>query len=240
MRYSLPSPANEVCFSALSCFVDAVINFFAFRSNSFCTPSRYAVIAIDIDPIKIEYARHNARIYGVEDRIEFILGDFYALSHRLTANVVHLSPPWGGPSYTDGSSAKFSLDSLTPIRPGTNAKEGQDGNDAADVSTSAEPVATETSGGKRKGRKRAKTGTDEASQVKSSKVAEEMMKAARRVSKNVAFCLPRNVDVDQVRHLIAFRFQNLLLHGLTPFDALFHVPGASTCSGWRSGRGRPC
>lgn len=34
------------------------------------------VIAIDIDPIKIMNARHNARIYGVEDRIEFILADF--------------------------------------------------------------------------------------------------------------------------------------------------------------------
>jgi len=35
------------------------------------------VIAIDIDPAKIELAMHNARDYGVEDRIEFIVGDFF-------------------------------------------------------------------------------------------------------------------------------------------------------------------
>lgn len=59
------------------------------------------VIAIDIDPRKIALARNNARVYGVQDRIEFIIGDFLHLanSHRLKADVVYLSPPWGGPSY---------------------------------------------------------------------------------------------------------------------------------------------
>ncbi|XP_043480567.1 trimethylguanosine synthase [Leptopilina heterotoma] len=57
------------------------------------------VLAIDIDPLKIELARNNARIYGVEDRIEFIVGDFFQLASNLFADVVFLSPPWGGPSY---------------------------------------------------------------------------------------------------------------------------------------------
>ena len=35
------------------------------------------MIAIDIDPTKIELARHNAAVYGVADRIEFIVGDFF-------------------------------------------------------------------------------------------------------------------------------------------------------------------
>lgn len=35
------------------------------------------VIAIDIDPVKIACARRNAEIYEVEDRIEFILGDYF-------------------------------------------------------------------------------------------------------------------------------------------------------------------
>ena len=35
------------------------------------------VIAIDIDPHKIALARHNAAVYGVADRIEFIVGDFF-------------------------------------------------------------------------------------------------------------------------------------------------------------------
>ena len=32
------------------------------------------VIAIDIDPTKIHAARHNAKVYGVEHKIEFIIG----------------------------------------------------------------------------------------------------------------------------------------------------------------------
>jgi trimethylguanosine synthase len=40
----------------------------------------FLVIAIDIDPVKLQCARHNAKIYGVEDRIEFILGSFYDLA----------------------------------------------------------------------------------------------------------------------------------------------------------------
>ena len=36
----------------------------------------FTVIAIDIDENKLKMARNNAEIYGVADRIEFILGDF--------------------------------------------------------------------------------------------------------------------------------------------------------------------
>lgn len=63
------------------------------------SPSIVSVIAIDIDPKKIEMARHNAAVYGVEDRIEFIVGDFLVLAASLKADVVFLSPPWGGPQY---------------------------------------------------------------------------------------------------------------------------------------------
>ncbi|NXG70245.1 TGS1 synthase, partial [Baryphthengus martii] len=57
------------------------------------------VIAIDIDPEKLSLARHNARVYGVADRIEFVCGDFMVLAADLRADVVFLSPPWGGPDY---------------------------------------------------------------------------------------------------------------------------------------------
>ncbi|KAI9314261.1 RNA cap guanine-N2 methyltransferase-domain-containing protein [Dichotomocladium elegans] len=57
------------------------------------------VIAIDIDPVKLHCARENAKIYGVEDRIEFIHGNFLELAPSLKADVIFLSPPWGGPSY---------------------------------------------------------------------------------------------------------------------------------------------
>jgi trimethylguanosine synthase len=58
-----------------------------------------SVIAIDIDPKKIALARHNADVYGVADRIEFVVGDFLRLAPSLQADLVFLSPPWGGPQY---------------------------------------------------------------------------------------------------------------------------------------------
>lgn len=57
------------------------------------------VIAIDIDPEKLRLAKINATIYGVADRIEFVLGDYLKLASHLKADVVFLSPPWGGPDY---------------------------------------------------------------------------------------------------------------------------------------------
>ena len=59
------------------------------------------VIAIDIDPLKIALARHNATVYGVADRIEFFVGDYMKLIPHLKADVVFLSPPWGGPNYAN-------------------------------------------------------------------------------------------------------------------------------------------
>ncbi|XP_047335069.1 trimethylguanosine synthase-like [Impatiens glandulifera] len=70
------------------------------------------VIAIDIDPRKIELAINNAKIYGVEDCIDFIVGDFFQLAPFLKGDVVFLSPPWGGPSYK--GIHNFTLDQLKP------------------------------------------------------------------------------------------------------------------------------
>uniref|UniRef100_U3K6N1 Trimethylguanosine synthase n=2 Tax=Ficedula albicollis TaxID=59894 RepID=U3K6N1_FICAL len=57
------------------------------------------VIAVDIDAEKLRLARHNAEVYGVAERIDFLCGDFMALAAGLRADVVFLSPPWGGPDY---------------------------------------------------------------------------------------------------------------------------------------------
>ncbi|KAL9263325.1 Trimethylguanosine synthase-like protein [Drosera capensis] len=70
------------------------------------------IIAIDIDPQKIEYARHNASIYGVEDRIDFITGDSFELASKFKADVVFLSPPWGGPGYS--KSKPYDITMLKP------------------------------------------------------------------------------------------------------------------------------
>ncbi|XP_050381881.1 uncharacterized protein LOC126798853 isoform X4 [Argentina anserina] len=57
-------------------------------------------------------AINNARIYGVEDYIDFIVGDFFQLAPSLKGDVVFLAPPWGGPSYR--RMEKFTLDILEP------------------------------------------------------------------------------------------------------------------------------
>ena len=71
------------------------------------------VIAIDIDPRKIECAKKNASVYGVEHKIEFLIGDFYELAPTIQGDIVFLAPPWGGPEYlrTSGGSAHSLLSS---------------------------------------------------------------------------------------------------------------------------------
>ncbi|RPB00621.1 S-adenosyl-L-methionine-dependent methyltransferase [Choiromyces venosus 120613-1] len=74
------------------------------------------VIAVDKDQAAIDCARHNAKIYGVLDKIEFVVGDVFKLIEdqdpRLVADAVFISPPWGGPSYRD--LAVFDLDTMEP------------------------------------------------------------------------------------------------------------------------------
>ena len=74
---------------------------FCWKTYKFIDKCLFLVIAIDIDAHKIELARNNAEIYGVANRIEFIVGDFMELSNKLKADRVFLSPPWGGPSYVN-------------------------------------------------------------------------------------------------------------------------------------------
>ncbi|CAH8253996.1 unnamed protein product [Arabidopsis lyrata] len=71
-----------------------------------------SVVAIDIDPVKVELAMNNAMVYGVANRVDFVIGDFIQLAPSLKGDVVFLSPPWGGPMYRDVESYK--LDMLQP------------------------------------------------------------------------------------------------------------------------------
>lgn len=57
------------------------------------------MIAIDIDPVRLALAQHNAEVYGVAHQIEFVQGDFLQLAPLLRGDMVFLSPPWGGPEY---------------------------------------------------------------------------------------------------------------------------------------------
>lgn len=99
------------------------------------------MIAVDLDPKKLDLAKHNAGIYGVADKIDFVKGDFFDLAHNLKvsffnsshfsvgfkrfffdlahnlyivqAGTVFLSPPWGGPDYLKAST----YDMKTMLRP---------------------------------------------------------------------------------------------------------------------------
>jgi SAM-dependent methyltransferase len=53
------------------------------------------VTAIDVDAERLGMARHNAHVYGVQDRIDFVHGDARALLGGLHADLVFLDPPWG-------------------------------------------------------------------------------------------------------------------------------------------------
>ncbi|KAF8888111.1 Tgs1 protein [Infundibulicybe gibba] len=79
------------------------------------------VIALDTSPTRLALARHNAQIYGVADRIEFILTDYISFANAYLSlpssssqnsspsnrkiDVVFLSPPWGGPQYLSSTFA---------------------------------------------------------------------------------------------------------------------------------------
>lgn len=66
------------------------------------------VIAIDIDPKKIELARHNAFVYGVDSKIEFLVGDFLQLAPQLKVwmKSIHFIWEWWGPNNQTKSGTK--------------------------------------------------------------------------------------------------------------------------------------
>ncbi|WFD42987.1 putative diacylglycerol O-acyltransferase tgs1 [Malassezia psittaci] len=100
------------------------------------------VVAIDIDPLKIALARHNAQIYGVQQRITFLCGDIrdfvkdraqkdvdgdlWGGCINLNFDVIFLSPPWGGVGYLNPSLPEdvekqkfldeYSLSELSPLK----------------------------------------------------------------------------------------------------------------------------
>lgn len=79
------------------------------------------------------------------DRIEFLCGNFFHLASSLKADVVFLSPAWGGPSYLQSN--KFDISSMNGY---------------------------------------------------------EIFTAAKQISPNIAYFLPRNTDISQVKFLATF------------------------------------
>lgn len=71
------------------------------------------VICGDISGERLAMAKHNADIYGVADYIDFVEGDYFQVAQGIKADVVFLSPPWGGPSYAHAES--FEVDWMMAI-----------------------------------------------------------------------------------------------------------------------------
>ena len=127
------------------------------------------VIAMDTSPVRLALARHNAAIYGVADRIEFLLMDYLSLLRMQTEttagqgrgqsiDVVFLSPPWGGVEY------------LSAFTSGNKDEEAH-----PDYSLNNIPLPV--SGG-------------------------ELLRLTRQgITPNIAYYLPRNVNLDEVASL---------------------------------------
>ncbi|ODV82011.1 uncharacterized protein CANTADRAFT_45772 [Suhomyces tanzawaensis NRRL Y-17324] len=94
-----------------------------------------SVGAVDINEINEQCTRHNAAIYGVEDKLWSFIGDWNEIScphddgsvymdwipenlrknpSNTTFDFIFASPPWGGPSYTK-KSQEFDLYSMEPF-----------------------------------------------------------------------------------------------------------------------------
>lgn len=95
------TPEKIAAYTASRCKCDVIVDAFCGAGGNtiqFAKTCR-KVIAIDIDPVKVKMAKHNASVYGVADKIEFIVGNYIDLADTLIADAVFLSPPWGGPEY---------------------------------------------------------------------------------------------------------------------------------------------
>jgi trimethylguanosine synthase len=70
------------------------------------------VTAVDIDKKRLSYSMHNAKLFNVDDRIDFIEGNILTTLSKLKNTAVVFDPPWGGPDYSKFET--FTLSSFSP------------------------------------------------------------------------------------------------------------------------------
>ncbi|PPQ74335.1 hypothetical protein CVT24_000689 [Panaeolus cyanescens] len=142
------------------------------------------VIALDTSSTRLKLARHNAQIYGVADRIEFIQADYLSFvksyashfsssssgnSHGRKIDVVFLSPPWGGPSYLNGPAEDAAkINELSQVNP-----PDQESEYLSYSLASIQPVH-----------------------------GAQLFDLTRQVTKNIAYYLPRNTNLDEISELL--------------------------------------
>lgn len=142
---------------------------------------RGLVIALDTNPTRLALARHNATLYGVADRIEFILADYltfarsYLTPHfpkKRKIDVVFLSPPWGGPSYLSSSSGDVTAQVTT-----------------SDDTLSEDALPVETH--------------PEYSLANIQPIhGAKLFQLSREITRNVAYFLPRNTKLEEISTLL--------------------------------------
>ena len=59
----------------------------------------HRVLAVDIDGQKLAMAKHNATVYDVSRNVDFLQANSLDILRHIKADMVFLSPPWGGPTY---------------------------------------------------------------------------------------------------------------------------------------------
>lgn len=140
------------------------------------------MIALDTNPTRLALARHNAVIYGVADRIEFLLTDYLSFARSYlclpsTTNrkidVVFLSPPWGGPSYLSGPT----------VEAAESSSKVATGDDEEIPSVEAHPEYN-------------------LAQIQPLHGA-KLFELSRRISGNIAFFLPRNTRLEEISALLS-------------------------------------
>ncbi|KPV73093.1 uncharacterized protein RHOBADRAFT_66819 [Rhodotorula graminis WP1] len=150
------------------------------------------VIALDTSPVRLACAAHNARVYGVADRITFILGDWVAWARAYAERLergevtsdedrvecVFLSPPWGGIDYQTTLST-----TAGPVQPPAKKKKRR--RQSSGVDGGEDDPAAPARGG---------AGAYPLSALAPLHGA-DLFALARRMTPNVAMFLPRNVDL---------------------------------------------
>jgi trimethylguanosine synthase len=65
------------------------------------------IVSIEIVAKRSEMAQHNAAIYGVAKRINFVIGDTMKLWNKFDFDSAYFDPPWGGVGYEKRGPFKF-------------------------------------------------------------------------------------------------------------------------------------
>jgi trimethylguanosine synthase len=146
--------------------------------------SHTTVIAIDNSPIRLACARENAKIYGVEEYITFIQADYLDWAKtqadstspdKESIDVIFMSPPWGGISYQEDDDPN-----LTTKDPDQTLPYGDAAADAVNDPTYASyPLSRLLP-----------------------KHGKELFDISRKLTKNIAYYLPRNLDIHEAAALV--------------------------------------